>query len=81
MDTDTREVGYKVHGYGGPWSTWNWEWVEKTVWPMVSHFGASTYVIRLDIFLDKFPKIGATKTLEVATLCFRDGHEHTVTPI
>ena len=44
MVTDTREVGYKVHGERGPRSTGKWKWVEKAVGTMVSRFGADTNV-------------------------------------
>ena len=54
MAPNTRDFDYKVHGEEGPRLSWNWEGVEKVVWPMVSRFGPSTNVTHLDKVFDKF---------------------------
>ena len=55
MVTDTREVGYKVHGERGLGSTGKWKWVEKAVGTMVSRFGADTNVTCIDKFFVQNP--------------------------
>ena len=72
MVTDTREVGYKVHGERGPRSTGKWKWVEKAVGTMASRFGADTDVTCLDKIFDQLPRLGPSKPPRYQLQCFCD---------